>query len=87
MREFGGLWVTVWHPFASGRLARWRAVEQLIEKLLESGDVWFATMEEIARHILTCAENGRYTPRVDTLPYYDEPVAAVTAGPRSRGAA
>ena len=74
MREYGGLWVPVWHPFASGRLARWREVEKLIEEYVGYGDVWFAPMEDIARHIRQCIEQGTYTPRVDRLPFYSGPV-------------
>jgi peptidoglycan-N-acetylglucosamine deacetylase len=71
----GGLWVGVWHPFVSGRLARWLRVERMIEQMLETGEVWFATMEEIARHVNACHKKGSYKPRIDTLPYYDKPVS------------
>ncbi len=74
MWEDGGLWVSVWHPFATGRLARWKQVEKLIAYMREKGDVWFATMEEIAKHIQACRSQGTYTARVDALPYYAEPV-------------
>lgn len=50
MHEAGGFWMPVLHPFLTGRLARWREMEKLIECALDSGDVWFATMEEIAEH-------------------------------------
>jgi peptidoglycan/xylan/chitin deacetylase (PgdA/CDA1 family) len=72
--EHGGLWVGVWHPFVSGRLARWARVEKMIEAMLEQGGVWFATMEEIAGHVRACIDGGSYSPRVDDLPYYAEPV-------------
>ena len=76
MREAGGgLWIGIWHPFVSGRLSRWKRVEKMIEYMLGTGDVWFATLEEIARHIVDCRKNGTYMPRVDQLPYYDKPVA------------
>ena len=75
MWEHGGLWIAVWHPFVSGRLARWKAVEQLIEHMLGRGGVWFAPLEEIAAHVRRCIEDGTYTPRVDHLPYYREPVS------------
>lgn len=75
MWEFGGLWVAVWHPFVTGRLARWRQVEKLIEYMLEKGDVWFARMEDIAAHVQACVDDGSYTPRVDRFPYYLEPVS------------
>ena len=74
MHEHGGLWVPVWHPFVSGRLARWREVERLIGDMMKNGDVWFAPMEEIARHIRNCIDDGSYAPRVDRLPYYGGPV-------------
>jgi len=64
-----GLWIGVWHPFVSGRLARWLRVERMIEEMQARGGVWFATLEEIARHVLTLVDRKTYTPRVDTLPY------------------
>ena len=71
MYDFGGLWVTVWHPFVSGRLARCRRVQQMIEYMQSKGGVWFTTMEEIALHVQACIDDGSWTPRVDQLPYYD----------------
>ena len=75
MWEHGGMWIAVWHPFVSGRLARWRAVERLIGHMLAKGKVWFAPLEDIAAHVRRCIENGSYKPRVDQLPYYAEPVS------------
>jgi peptidoglycan/xylan/chitin deacetylase (PgdA/CDA1 family) len=66
----GGMWITVWHPFVSGRLARCEAMVGLIEYMLEKGDVWFATAAEIAAHARTCIDDGSWVPRVDRLPYY-----------------
>jgi peptidoglycan-N-acetylglucosamine deacetylase len=74
MWEYGGLWVPVWHPFVSGRLARWREVDKLIQYMMDKGDVWFATMEEIALHVQAMINQGEYSPRVDQLPYYNGPV-------------
>jgi len=75
MRECGGgLWIGVWHPFVSGRLARWLRVERMIEQMMKTGEVWFAPLEEIARHVNACRKKGSYKPRVDKLPYYDKPV-------------
>ena len=31
-------------------------------------------MEEIATHIQTCIDDGSWNPRIDNLPYYDEPI-------------
>lgn len=78
--EHGGLWVGVWHPFVSGRLARWAEVERVIERLMKRGDVWFASMEQIARHVRECIDDGSYQPRVDDLPYYRERVTVVPRG-------
>jgi len=85
--EHGGLWVGVWHPFATGRLARWLEVEKLIAHMREKGDVWFATMEEIARHVRRCIDDGSYRPRVDRLPYYRERVSVMPLAPGPRRAA
>ncbi len=73
MRQAGnGLWVATWHPFVSGRLSRWQRVEKMIEEMMETGDVWFATLEEIAAHINALRAQGDYSPRVDHLPYYTD---------------
>ena len=72
--EPGGMLITVWHPFASGRLARWREVEALIDYMLAKGGVWFATMEQIAAHVRRCVDDGSYVPRVDRLPYHTGPL-------------
>jgi peptidoglycan/xylan/chitin deacetylase (PgdA/CDA1 family) len=74
MWQHGGLWVGVWHPFATGRLARWIEVEKLVEYMLEKGDVWFARMEDIAAHVRASMDDGSYVPRIDQLPYYPEAV-------------
>jgi hypothetical protein len=42
----------------------------MIEEMLRRGGVWFATLEEIARHVQKCIDNGSYEPRIDELPYY-----------------
>lgn len=73
---YGGLWVPVVHPFATGRLARWHEVRKFLTAVLERGDVWFAPMEEIAAHVNTVVTNGAWSPRIDTVPFYDAPVRA-----------
>jgi peptidoglycan-N-acetylglucosamine deacetylase len=74
MYKYGGLWVTVWHPFVTGRLARCDRVARMIEEMQTRGGVWFATMEEIANHVQTCIDNGTWSPKVEELPYYDRPI-------------
>jgi len=71
MWEHRGLWVTIWHPMNSGRLARCARLAKMIEYMQKKGGVWFATMEEIALHVRKCIEQG-YKPRVDQLPYYSD---------------
>ena len=64
MWDFGGMWIPVWHPFLSGRLARWRQTHLMIEKMMRKGGVWFAPMEDIARHIRRCMADGSWLPRL-----------------------
>lgn len=77
MAEFEAMWrhqgmlIGVWHPFASGRLARCEAVANMIEKMIDRGQVWFASMEEIAQHIQACRKAGTYQPRIEDIPQYD----------------
>lgn len=68
--EAGGFWIGIWHPFLTGRLARWRQVEQWLENTLKTKSVWFAPLEEIIGHVKKVTEDGSYTPRVERLPYY-----------------
>lgn len=70
----GGLWNAVWHPFVSGRPARCDAIETLIEHMIAKGDVWFASMQEIASHVRQVTAQGRWTPRSDRVPYYVKPL-------------
>ena len=73
--EAGGFFMLIVHPFLTGRLARWRLVEQWLEKTLETKDVWFAPLEEIQAHVEKLTQSGDYQPRNDQLPYYEGPVA------------
>jgi len=72
--EAGGFFMLIVHPFLTGRLARWRLVEQWLEKTLATKSVWFAPLEEIQAHVESLRHSGEYTPRTDHLPYYDGPV-------------
>jgi len=71
---YGGLWVPVVHPFATGRLARWHHWHRFLQTAVSRGDVWFAPMEEIAAHVQHLVATGGWTPRIDRLPYYAAPV-------------
>lgn len=68
--EAGGFWMGIWHPFLTGRLARWRKVEKWLEGVLERGDVWFAPLHEIAAHVRTQHQADSESIRVEQLPYY-----------------
>jgi peptidoglycan-N-acetylglucosamine deacetylase len=67
---YGGLWVPVVHPFATGRLARWHVFAEFLEKILVRGDVWFAPMEEIAAYVNKLIAEGAYKPRIVEMPQY-----------------
>ncbi len=79
--ELGGLWITIWHPHVSGRPARLLAWTELIEYMQAKGDVWFATLDEIARHVRSSVEAGTYEPRTVSLPYYESPPAEFAEAP------
>lgn len=81
MWEHGGLWIGVWHPFLTGRLSRAVMLCRLIDYMMERGDVWFARLDEIAAHIRKLIDDGRWSPRVDDLPYYPGPIPEL--GPAS----
>jgi peptidoglycan/xylan/chitin deacetylase (PgdA/CDA1 family) len=72
--EHGGMWIAVWHPFVSGRPSRLQRIRQLLEQLLSRGDVWVASLEEIAAHVVELQRAGTWAPRRERVPYYTEPV-------------
>jgi len=76
--EHRGMWISVWHPFVSGRLSRAIQVARMIEEMQRRGDVWFATLQQIAEHIRAVTEGGTYRPRRVEMPYYDRPLADLT---------
>jgi peptidoglycan/xylan/chitin deacetylase (PgdA/CDA1 family) len=80
--RYGGLWIAVWHPFASGRMPRCEAWVGLIEHMQARGGVWFATLEAIAAHVRRAAAEGTWHPRIDRLPYWERPLAGI---PPARG--
>jgi hypothetical protein len=73
--RYGGLWVPVVHPFATGRLSRWDVVSKFLETILSRNDVWFAPMEEIAAHVEGLIADGIYAPRRVAMPQYSEPIS------------
>ena len=81
--KYGGMWICVWHPWVSARLARAEAIRGMIEKIQGRGDVWLAPMEEIASHVQGLTARGEWTPRRVKLPYYDGPLPADEVPPQA----
>jgi peptidoglycan/xylan/chitin deacetylase (PgdA/CDA1 family) len=79
--NYGGLWVSVWHPMVMGRLARAAALVGLIEYMQNKGRVWFAKMEDIATHVRSVIADGSWNPRIDRLPYYPGPIPELPRNP------
>jgi len=74
--DFGGVWISVWHPFVSGRTSRVKAIVELIEYMREKGDVWFATTQQIHDHIQGLIARDEWQPRIESLPAYESPLPA-----------
>lgn len=72
--RYGGLWIPVVHPFVSGRLSRWAVFSAFLEDLQSRGDVWFASMEEIARYVRAVAAADHNAVRTVQVPPYAAPV-------------
>jgi hypothetical protein len=66
--EFGALWISVWHPALSGRLARFKAVLDLLDYMRAKGGVWFARLDQVCDHVQKLMTEGRWTPRYETFP-------------------
>jgi hypothetical protein len=66
--EFGALWISVWHPALSGRLARFKAVLDLLDYMRAKGGVWFARLDQVCDHVQKLMTEGRRTPRYETFP-------------------
>jgi peptidoglycan/xylan/chitin deacetylase (PgdA/CDA1 family) len=72
--EAGGFWMGIWHPFLTGRLARWRVVERWLEDVVANRKVWFAPVEQIVAYVDGLVAAGTYQIRVENLPYFTQPV-------------
>jgi peptidoglycan-N-acetylglucosamine deacetylase len=74
MYEFGGLWVSCWHPAVSGRPAQAIAIRELVDYMQTKHDVWFATLGEISEHVKSLINTGQWAPRTETIPFYRQPI-------------
>jgi peptidoglycan-N-acetylglucosamine deacetylase len=73
----GGCFVLTIHPFLSGRPARIRAVDRLIENIQAREDVWLTTLGEIADHTASLDLD----PVVHVAPIHPYPDTKQTARP------
>ncbi len=71
---YGGLWISVWHPFLSGRPARMGAIIELIEYMQSRGNVWFARLDEICDHVNRLIAEHTWQPRIESMPVYHSPL-------------
>ena len=71
--EAGGFFMLIVHPFLTGRLARWKLVENWIAHTLETRDVWFTTLGGIADHMDSLAASGTWSPSIERLPFFEAP--------------
>lgn len=62
MHDVGGCLVLTMHPFLTGRPARTRAFEDVLDGLLDRSDLWLATLGEIAAHVRSLALTPRSFP-------------------------
>ncbi|MGZ8820704.1 MAG: polysaccharide deacetylase family protein [Aeromicrobium sp.] len=51
MREGGGCFVLTNHPFLTGRPSRAAVLDRLIGRALDHGDMWVASLGQIAEHV------------------------------------
>jgi len=57
-RQEGGLFLLTMHPHVTGYRSRIWILEQLIEHMQATGDAWFATHAEVARHVRAASVTG-----------------------------
>ena len=67
LREESGCFVLTNHPFVTGRPSRAAVLDDLIGQALGYGDVWVASLEEVAEHVrgLGLPPRSLSRPRVD----------------------
>lgn len=78
VHTYGALWITVWHPFLSGRLARLHAIVEFIEYMRSRGGVWFARLDEICDHVRLLGTEKKWTPTVEMIPVHTSPAAGLS---------
>lgn len=58
------------HPFITGRPSRAAVLEEVVGRALGYGDVWVASLEEIAEHVRSLGLAPRATTRPTVDPEY-----------------
>jgi peptidoglycan-N-acetylglucosamine deacetylase len=58
----------------SSRLARFKAVLELLDHMRAKGGVWFARLDQVCDHAQRLMTKGRWTPRHKTFPIYENPL-------------
>ncbi len=66
-RREGGLVVVTMHPFLSGRASRAEVIREIIDHARRAGDVWIASLGEIAERTLTTAGVPERAPDIPDL--------------------
>ena len=61
-------------PGLSGRLARFKAVLELLDYMRTKGGVWFPRLDQMCDHVQKVMAEGRWTPRYETVPAYQSPL-------------
>jgi peptidoglycan-N-acetylglucosamine deacetylase len=46
-------------------------LREMMATMQAKGGVWFATGEQVALHVRKMVKEGKYSPRVDKLPFYE----------------
>lgn len=69
--EYGTHWISIWHPFLSGRPSRLSAIVDLIAHMRERGDVWFARLDQVCDHVQALVRSGEWAPNEDRLPFHE----------------
>ncbi len=68
MRGVGGCFTLTNHPFLTGRPSRALALEQVVRQAVEYGDVWVASLQQVAEHVRSLG----LAPRTLEKPTVDE---------------
>ena len=71
LRSVGGCWVLTNHPFLSGRPSRAQQLDELMAHVSGCGDVWTASLEQIATHVRALGLAPRSIAYPDNAPNVD----------------